>query len=293
MQSVSMQGAQGVRLHALKGGGGPVQILFLHGWPGFSYDWRKILPVLPSTHSWIAPDLRGFGMSDRPAGGASAFGPEAHCEDLLAILDRLGTDRLLVVAFDIGATVAQRLARQAPKVVERLLLMNPPYPGIGARRFDPLVQSEFWYQHFHQLPLAPALVTHDLETLRLYLSHFFRHWSGPGHSMTDQELSRYVEVYSQPGAFEASIQYYRARAAEKSRLPVKSADKIEQQTVILWGDQDPVMKIEWADRLGDDFACFQFSPLPGIGHFVPWEAPNRVANEILTLLSTSGVPGSV
>jgi len=136
-------GSGGVTLHYVRlGRGDPV--LLLHGWPGFWYDWRRILVPLSDVADVIAPDLRGFGDSDKPdLPPAEGSTPRVLADDLVALLDGLEVPHVVVGAHDIGATLAQTLALRHPERVRALALFNPPYPGIGQRRFEPSAQREF------------------------------------------------------------------------------------------------------------------------------------------------------
>jgi pimeloyl-ACP methyl ester carboxylesterase len=122
--------------------------MLLHGWPGFWYDWRRLPPLLARERvDAVAPDFRGFGDPDRPDLPPGRFATEGlYAADFLALLDHLGVRRCVVVGYDIGATVAQNLTRQSPERVWALVLFNPSYPGVGARRHEPWAQREVWYQ---------------------------------------------------------------------------------------------------------------------------------------------------
>jgi pimeloyl-ACP methyl ester carboxylesterase len=280
-------GSGEVMLHYIRlGAGDPV--LLLHGWPGFSYDWRRVLEPLSGFADVIAPDFRGFGESDKPdLPPAEGYTPEILAEDLLALLDALGISRVVVGAYDIGATVAQTLARDHADRVRALALFNPAYPGIGGRRFDPSVQREFWYQHFHALAWSDRLIAHDRETVRLYLEYFYDHWCGRKEAIREPEFEAIVDVYARPGAVRASIAYYRARAAQRqTQAGAQPEDsRIRQPTVIAWGELDPVILAAWADRLGETFLDHELSLLPGIGHFVPIEAPEQTIETIRRALA--------
>jgi pimeloyl-ACP methyl ester carboxylesterase len=167
--------ADGLDLHYVHWGQGTPQVLLLHGWPGFWYDWRRVLPRLAEFTSAIALDFRGFGASAKPDWPVqTAYSQEAQARNVLALLDQVGAERIILVGYDIGSRVAQSLARLAPERVRALVLMAPVYPGYGTRPLEPEAQRERWYQHFHQLPQADALIGHDQETVRMYLSHFYR-----------------------------------------------------------------------------------------------------------------------
>lgn len=146
----------------------------------------------------------------------------------------------MVVAHDIGATIAQKLARRSPHQVRALVLLNPPYSGIGSRRFEPQAQREFSYQHVHQLPLAEELVGHGRRTVHAYLGHFYHHWMGRRDTLSDKEFNAVVDVYARPGAFAASLAYYRARAGAKDvRAAGIPIEKIVQPTSVLWAKAIP------------------------------------------------------
>ncbi|MGZ3681086.1 MAG: alpha/beta fold hydrolase [Ktedonobacterales bacterium] len=281
--------ADGLELHYVQWGDEPARVLLLHGWPGFWYDWRRVLPRLAEFTSAIAPDLRGFGASAKPDWPVqSAYSPDAQARNVLALLDQLGIERVVVAGYDIGSRVAQTLAHLAPERVHALVLAAPVYPGFGTRPLEPAAQRERWYQHFHQLPQADALIGHDRETVRLYLSHFYDHWLGNKQALRQAEFEEIVTAYAQPGAARGSIAWYRAGGgsgqmalAAGTTAPVP----ITQPTAIVWGEVDPILPPAWADRLGETFVqLLGVRVLPGIGHFVPFEAPDAFVDGIRTVL---------
>ncbi|MEH7393260.1 alpha/beta hydrolase [Bacillus sp. JJ1503] len=275
-------GKTGVHIHYVRMGAGE-PVLFLHGWPGFWYDWRHVLPELSKSCDVIAPDLRGFGKSGKPEElPAVAYTPENHVDDLIGLIHSLSLDKVVVVAHDIGATIAQTLVKKFPERVKSLVLLNPPYGGIGERRFDPNIQSEFWYQHFHNLPIAEEILGLSDASLRVYLTYFYEHWIGNREKLREQELNYIIEEFLKPGAFKASIAYYRARSGAKtsSALSSQIIEKISHKTTILWGNADPVIRYEWADRIPDYFSDATITILNNIGHFVPFEAPLDVIKAV-------------
>jgi pimeloyl-ACP methyl ester carboxylesterase len=275
-------GSGGVSLHVVRlGRGDPV--LLLHGWPGFWYDWRRVLMPLSGIADVIAPDFRGFGDSDKPdVPPIHGYTPEILADDLVALLDGLQIPKAVVAGYDIGATVAQTLALRHPDRVRALALFNPAYPGIGDRRFEPTVQPEFWYQHFHALDWSDRLIAHDGDTVREYLAHFYDHWCGRKEAVREREFEAIVNTYARPGAVKASIAYYRARAeARRTQAGTLPGDtRIRHPTVIAWGELDPVILAAWADRLSETFLDHELSLLPGVGHFVPVEAPEQTIGAI-------------
>jgi len=283
-------GARGIQLHYVRQGHG-VPVLLLHGWPGFWYDWRHIIPALATEAAVLAPDVRGFGGSDKPdLPPTEAYTPEVLAADLLALLDHLDLDRVVVVGYDIGATVAQTLARSAAGRVRALALFNPMYPCVGMRRSEPALQAETWYQHFHALPWAHLLIGHDRATVRLYLAHVYQHWLGRPAALHPQEFEAIVDTYARPDAVRASLAYDQARAG--TRLRDASADpatlRLSQPTVVLWGEADPVARPFLADRLPEYFPNLSLRLRPGVGHFVPIEAPEEALVAIRAALAAAG-----
>ncbi|MCM3766338.1 alpha/beta fold hydrolase [Neobacillus niacini] len=273
---------EGVRLHYVrKGKGAPV--ILLHGWPGFWYDWRKVIPALSEKFDVIAPDFRGFGNSDKPdLLPHEGYTPEHLASDIFSLIQELELQNVIMVAHDIGATVAQTIVRNYPKSVKGLVLLNPPYPGIGSRRFDPTIQKEFWYQYFHNLPLAEKLISNSKENIKIYLTHFYEHWIGKKARITPEELDTITEVYSRERHFAASIAYYKARAAAKTSKAVNTPTlpPISHETKVLWGEDDPVIPVNWSDKLDEHFSNVSLEILPGVGHFVPFEDPKAVIKKI-------------
>lgn len=107
--------ANGASFHVARAGKG-APLLLLHGWPEFSLAWAPVMQLLADRYSLVAPDLRGFGDSDKPAG---PFGPEGHAADMLALIDALGIERIGAVGHDVGGPVLQAFARRAPERLTR------------------------------------------------------------------------------------------------------------------------------------------------------------------------------
>jgi pimeloyl-ACP methyl ester carboxylesterase len=282
-------GIEDVRLHYVRMGSGPPVVL-LHGWPGFWYDWRRVLPRIAGEADALAPDLRGFGGSDKPdRPPEEAYTPMALAADIGTLLGHLGLSGVVVVAHDIGATVAQALAMGAPDVVRALVLLNPPYLGIGRRRFEYPIQREHWYQHFHVQPWSDRLVGYNRDTVGIYLSHFYDHWVGRKETVRPAELEAIVDEYVKPEAVRAGFNYYRARWLTRqqefgAQQPDPAELAIDVPTVVLWGEKDPVIPVDWSDRISEFFPKATLRRLPGVGHFVPFEAPDEVVEAIREVL---------
>ncbi|MBV9844599.1 MAG: alpha/beta hydrolase [Kutzneria sp.] len=273
----------GFRLEYDRAGAGP-PVLLLHGWPGDRTDFRALVSMLLDTHEVLAPDLRGFGESDKLVREpADAYSAAAQTRSLVGLLDELRLPRVVVAGYDIGSRIAQTLATQHPDRVSALVV-SPPLPGIGARILDVDPSREFWYQSFHQLDLVERLVDGRAEAVRVYLEHFWTHWSGPSFTLDEGSLARLVRRYGAPGALVASIAWYRAGAgavahSTAERAPAKG-DRIHPPATVLLPEHDPLFPPAWADRLDEFFADVQVLHLPNAGHFTPLEAPQAFAEAI-------------
>jgi pimeloyl-ACP methyl ester carboxylesterase len=266
-----------------RAGSGPPVVL-LHGWPGSRADHRAVIPLLSDHADVVVPDLRGFGGSDRhDAPPPEAYSADAQAASVLGLIDELGLDRPVLSGYDVGSRVAQAVARLRPGAV-RALVLSPPLPGVGERILTPEAQREFWYQPFHQLPLSDALIDGGERAVRVYLRHFWDHWSAPGWTLDDTHFEELVRLYARPGAFRASIAWYRAGAGAvahslRERAPTP-AQRLAIPTTVLWGEDEPLFPVAWSDRIGAFFADVDLRVLPGVGHFAPLEAPGSVAGAI-------------
>lgn len=260
------------------GQGRPVVVL--HGWPGDRTDFADVAARLSA--DVLRPDLRGFGESDKSSASGTAepadYGAAGQASSVVGLLDELGLSRVVVAGYDVGSRVAQTIAAHYPDRVAALVVA-PPLPGAGRRVLEPDAQSEFWYQAFHQLTLVEELVDGRPDAVRAYLRHFWSHWSGPGFTPTDARLDRLTERYGPPGAFTASIGWYRAGSGmiRQSLAEAPPASRIAAPTTVLWPEFDPLFPRAWSDRLGEWFADVSLQHLDGVGHFSPVEAPDVFA----------------
>jgi pimeloyl-ACP methyl ester carboxylesterase len=272
----------GFRLAYDRGGNGP-PVLLLHGWPGERGDYRDVVPRLAGLDV-IAVDLRGFGESDKHRlDPAAAYSAAAQARSIVALIEELGLQRVVIGGYDIGSRIGQRVAATRPDLL-RGLVVAPPLPGIGARILDAAPQREFWYQAFHQLDLAEQLIDGRPDAVRAYLAHFWSHWSGPSFELSDTALDRLVERYSPAGAFVASIAWYRAGAGSVAQSLAEQAPpptgRVHVPTTVLWPKYDPLFPPDWSDRLEDFFDEVRPRLLASAGHFSPLEAPEVFAEEI-------------
>ena len=259
----------GVRLHYVRQGSG-TPLLLIHGWPGFWFEWNQNIGPLSERFDVIAPDMRGFAYSDKPdLPPEEGYTDAVIADDIAALIAELGFDKVNLVAHDFGALWAQRLARTRPELLDKLILFNPPYPGIGGRWFEMPQPFESWYMFFHQQPWAEEIVGASRSNIETYLRHFLRHWSHDTDVFPDEEIAEFVEAYSQPGALRGGFNCYRAifRTAGQDQGDLK----ISTPTLMVAGSADGLLPYNLRDfeRLGNA-SLHVFSR---VSHGVPREVP--------------------
>jgi pimeloyl-ACP methyl ester carboxylesterase len=281
----------GITLHYLRTGRGP-SLLLLHGWPEFSAAWLPMMERLAAKgFDIIAPDLRGFGDSDKPDEGPSDGADESvHAADMRHLLSALSIARCGIVGHDVGAVVGQSFAHSYPDQLFGLFFFDCPYPGIGARWAEPSQVGELWHLSFHQMPWAATLVGASRDSCRAYIGHFLRHWCGRKNAF-DDVLEAWVDNFLKPGNLQGGFNWYVSRRAARLAIVAGSAPavrRIHVPTCVRWGALDPALPIAWADRLGDSFSDLDFAPFDGAGHFPHREYPERAALEVAEFFRRRG-----
>lgn len=282
----SMVEANGARFHVAETGAGQ-PLLLLHGWPEFWLTWEPVMTRLADRFRVIAPDLRGFGDSDKPAG---PFGPEDHASDLLALLDKLAIGKIGVVGHDVGGAAMLPLARRAPERMAGIFFFDFVYPGIGSRMGEPDHLTEIWYQSFHQMAVAPALVGASRETCAAYFGYFLHHWTWRKHAF-DDVFEAFVDNFLKPGNLEGGFAHYKGTHAGRIAMMKGQAPMlppIEVPACVRWAEHDPVLLYAWTDRLPETFANLDFAQFSDVGHFPHREDPDCAAAEIGGFFSRIG-----
>jgi pimeloyl-ACP methyl ester carboxylesterase len=222
------------KLHGIEAGSpdGPLVIL-LHGFPDFSWGWRKQVPALVARgFHVIVPDQRGYAHSDKPL-DLDDYRLKELAADVLAIADGCGRDRFRLVGHDWGGVVAWWTAARHPHRVEQLVILNAPHPDAWTklRRARWRQARKSWYIAFFQLPWLPEFV---LKLRNFWLLRSTLRRSARDGTFTTGTLEHYVGIWSQPGALTAMLNYYRAlRRRPRGQLP-----RITRPTLLLWGEQD-------------------------------------------------------
>jgi epoxide hydrolase A/B len=288
--------AGGLRMQVADAGSGP-PVALLHGFPELWYSWRHQLRALADAgfHA-IAPDMRGYGGTDRPA-DIAAYDVVALAGDVLALMSAFGYDRFAVVGHDWGANVAWELARRHPERITAVAGLSvpftprPPAPPVPILRRH--LGADFYMVWFQEPGVAEAVLERDvrrtLRTTEVWTSDWAakpdlpdrpRYWTAE-----DEEL--YVETFTRTG-FTGGLNWYR-NLDRNWELAADVADRrIEQPALFLTGSRDPVRRFMpgesmdgWVPGLRERIV------LDGPGHWVQQEAPDAVNTALLDLLRSA------
>lgn len=221
--------ANGIRQNYIDAGQG-APVVLLHGFPETNYAWRHQVPVLGELYRVIAPDLRGYGETDKPATG---YDKRNMAKDLAALLDELGIGKIALVGHDRGARVATRFAKDYPDRVDRLVVMDNVPTRIVAREINAEIAKAYWFFLFHLVPDLPeALISGKEEQ---WLRWFFSDWAYDPAAISGEAFDIYVRAYRAPGAVRGAMADYRANAEDVAQDREDADIKIACPTLALWG----------------------------------------------------------
>jgi epoxide hydrolase 4 len=267
-----------VHLHVEELGQGDPVVL-LHGFPEFCYGWRHQLPALAAAgfHA-IAPDLRGYNLSDRPQ-GVRHYRVNELVADVAALIRNLPSGRAHVVGHDWGGVVAWRIGAKHSDLVNKLVVLNAPHPAAYMRTLkrSPVQWLRSWYVLFFQLPWLPERLLRSRDFALLE-----RAWKKdpvtPG-AYSDEDIARYKEALRQPGVLTAAINYYRAAMRWPADLygPPQS---VPAPTLLIWGEQDRYLGLDLTEGLEAWVPNLRVQRIPAASHWVQ----NDVADVVNRLL---------
>jgi pimeloyl-ACP methyl ester carboxylesterase len=276
----------GIRLHYVEQGDGPL-LLLLHGFPEFWYSWRHQIPILARHFHVIAPDLRGFNDSDKPA-GVEQYHLSHLVEDVLGLVRFFDQKKAIIVGHDWGGAVAWAFAATHPEATERLISCLPHlgvFQKVAQRGFVEhytALQSLF-YIFFYRVPDVPE---------RLFgkdnYSFFEAYRRINPDRFTAEDIAEYRKAIAKPGALTAGLTYYRANLRPEVLVGEEPllTERVRCPTLLIWGENEQFLSKAVAEWSGDFVdAPFTFRVIPNCRHWVQQEAPEEVNQAILEFLA--------
>lgn len=273
--------ANGIRQHYIDAGEG-APVVLLHGFPETNFAWRFQIPVLGELYRIIAPDLRGYGETEKPATG---YDKRNMARDLAMLLDELGIGKIALVGHDRGARVATRFAKDYPERVDRLVVMDNVPTRIVAREINGEIAKAYWFFLFHLIPDLPETLIAGKE--EQWLRWFFSDWTYDPHAISGADFDTYVRAYRAPGAVRGAMADYRANAIDVEQDQADADTKIKCPVLSLWGaDFGAVGKLfdmpaVWAEMAEN----LQAVAIPRCGHLPHEERPEAVNALLLEFLA--------
>ncbi len=305
----------GINMHIAEAGEGPL-VLLIHGFPELWYSWRHQLPALAEAgYHAVAPDVRGYGDSDKPH-EIEAYAMREMIADYLGLLEALGEEKAVIVGHDWGSMMAWTAAALHPERFPAVVGMSVPYlprgPMPPMQMMKAIFQDKFFYILYFQEPgVAEAEFEADVRrSLRLFT------WGASGEAreiggfatamvnkpadsklfegapdiegvppwMTEEELDYYVEKFEK-GGFRGPINRYRCMDLDHEQLPEMQDRKIEIPALFVYGEADGVMTFSTMDPMKQLVPNLKIVSFPGAGHWTQQERPQETNEALIEFLN--------
>jgi pimeloyl-ACP methyl ester carboxylesterase len=287
----------GVRLHYVAAGEGAL-LLFLHGFPEFWYGWKEQLAEFGKDHLAVAPDMRGYNLSSKPA-AIDQYRMKYLVEDVRALAEDLGHSKFVLVGHDWGGVVAWAFAMAHPECLEKLVIVNAPHPAVFLRelRDNAAQQQASQYMLLFQTPQAEGILSANncAALVSVVLGDGLK--SG---AFTEEDKAAYLSAWSQPGALTGGLNYYRASGigppgpgptlvtkaeevlahfgVDPSRMVVKVP------TLVIWGEKDTALLASNLEGMEAFVPNLALRRIPEGTHWVVHENPGEVNGYIREFL---------
>lgn len=265
-------------------------VMFLHGFPEGWFSWRSIMEALADDYFVIAPDLRGYGQSDKPAAG---YGLMTLTDDVHDVVERLTDKPITLVGHDWGGALTWMYGHRFGETLRQLVVVNCPHPHtflkaiIGGQDWQRIRSS---YMVFLQIPWLPETVLTGLGGW--LLRRGFKLTEGTEGAMNEALVDELVRSFRTNRDLTGPVNFYREflqnqfSKSERTRLMTEFARPIPVPCTLIWGQKDQFLSEQVAKNSHEQAHCdVEWRPLPAVGHFVSMEAPDRLVAELRRVLA--------
>lgn len=267
-------------------------VILLHGFPESHRTWREVAPRLQDQYYLVMPDQRGFAGSDQPQDVAD-YKTDKLIDDVFALSDALSLAEFSLVGHDWGGAIAWPTAMRGDPRLKRLAIINAPHPVVFQKSLIEDADQRAASQYINAFR-APGIV--EMVEAKgfdwFFDTTFARHVDVS--KISQAERAQYIANWSQPGAFNAMLNWYRAAkvivpppgaTVPLPDLLLRAFPTLKVPTLVIWGMKDMAllpMQLEGLDALVEDLNVVR---LPNVGHFAPWEAGEQVASALIPFLA--------
>jgi epoxide hydrolase 4 len=274
----------GVKLHYVKAGTGKKLILFVHGFPEFWYEYKNQLEEFGKDYTAVAPDMRGYNLSSKPA-ELEKYEVRYMVEDLRLLAEKLGHKKFILVAHDWGGAIAWAFGIAHPEYLEKLIIINAPHPGVFQRELaeNPAQQKASQYMLMFRSPQAEQMLSAN--NYAALVNAVMGEGLKKGF-FNEADKEAYIAAWSQPGALTGGLNYYRAA---KVGPPAASGEKaagnfglgnqslmVKVPTLVIWGEKDTALLTGNLEGLDKYVPQLTIKRIPEGTHWVIHEEPALV-----------------
>jgi len=279
-----------IRLHCLTAGQGKL-MLFLHGFPEFGYAWKEQLAEFGKDYHVVAPDLRGYNLSSRPA-EPEQYQMKHLVEDIRGLIAHYTAEKCVLVAHDWGGAVAWGVAVAHPDLLEKLVIIDSPHPAVFQRemRHNPVQQQASQYMLLLRSAEAEQRVAAN--GFALLREQFLgdQLWK---ELFREEDRQAFLQAWAQPGALRGALNYYRAGRVVPPEEAGRTVGEVNRDlsmyvvrvpTLVIWGEQDKYLLTGNLEGLEQFVPVLTIKRVPDGTHWVIHEQPqaiNRLIREFV------------